>query len=164
MIRPATRADARGIAEVHVRTWQAAYRHAFPAELLDSLSIEEREARWRDQGLADSAAETLVAERAGRVVGFASAGPSRDPDCDGELWGIYVEPEEWGSGTGAALLDAALERLRAAGFREAILWVLGDNPRARRFYEKHGWSPDGTEKDGVHLDTEVHEVRYRRIV
>ena len=41
-VRRAEPADARGIAEVHTRTWQAAYRHVFPAEVLDGLDVEER--------------------------------------------------------------------------------------------------------------------------
>ena len=37
-IRRASVSDAAGIAEVHVRTWQAAYAHAFGAERLAGIS------------------------------------------------------------------------------------------------------------------------------
>jgi GNAT superfamily N-acetyltransferase len=87
-------------------------------------------------------------------------GPSRDHDCDGELYGVYVLPEAWGTGAGGELMETALAELGAA-FREAILWVLEDNPRARRFYEKHGWQPDGATKRDEYLGVETHEVRYR---
>ena len=43
-------------------------------------------------------------------------------------------------------MSAALVALRAAGFTTAMLWVLGTNARARRFYERRGWRPDGTSK------------------
>ena len=158
MIRRATVADARGIAEVHTRTWQAAYRHAFPDELLDGLDVDEREEGWR-QHVVDPEAAVFVADEDG-VVGFLAVGPSRDPDCDGELYGIYVAPEVWGKGAGPALMEAGLDHLRSK-FSEAILWVLEDNPRARRFYEKHGWALDGTTKRGEHLGVETAEVRYR---
>jgi hypothetical protein len=51
MIRRATIDDARPIADVHTRTWQAAYRHVFPRELLDEidvhLAVEVAEIRYR---------------------------------------------------------------------------------------------------------------------
>ena len=159
MIRRATVVDAPAIADLHVRAWQATYRHVFPAAALDAMSPGERIVRW-EQNVLDAHVPVFVADEGGRVVGFVAVGPSRDADCDGELWGIYVAPEAWGTGAAGRLMEAALEDLRA-NFREAILWVLDDNPRARRFYEKHGWSPDGTTKRGRHLDVENDEVRYR---
>jgi len=159
VIRRATADDARGIAEVHTRAWQVAYRHLFPPEALDAISVDEREERWR-QNLADDDVEVLVAEEDGRVAAWATVGPSRDLDCDGELYGIYAAPEAWGGGAGGAVMERALEELRAR-FQEAILWVLSDNPRARRFYEKHGWTLDGATKRGHHLGVDTDEVRYR---
>jgi ribosomal protein S18 acetylase RimI-like enzyme len=159
VIRRATVEDARGIAELHTRTWQAAYRHILPAADLDALDVGEREERWR-QNLARPEVPTFVVEEDGAFVGFVTVGPSRDPDCDGELYGIYVAPEAWGSGAGAALTAAALGELHAR-YAEAALWVLEDNPRARRFYEKHGWSPDGTQKTGRQLGVDTAEMRYR---
>jgi ribosomal protein S18 acetylase RimI-like enzyme len=159
VIRRATVEDARGIAEVHIRTWQEAYRHVFPAAELDGLDVGERDERWR-HNLADPDVPTFVADEDNAVVGFVTVGPSRDPDCDGELYGIYVAPEAWGSGAGAALMVAGLGELHAH-YAAAVLWVLDDNPRARRFYEKHGWSPDGATKTGRHLGVDTAEVRYR---
>jgi hypothetical protein len=54
-----------------------------------------------------------------------------------------------------------LARLRAHGFGEAILWVLEDNPRTRRFYELAGWWADGDVKEDEWLGAVVREVRYR---
>ncbi len=160
IVRPATPEDARGIAEAHVRSWQVAYAHAFPADRLAGLSIDEREVRWR-HNLADDAVVTTVAVDGGRVVGFAGVGASHAPDADGELYAIYVAPDAWGSGAATALMDDALERLRGASCRDAVLWVLEDNPRARRFYEKHGWRVDGASRVDTYLDTDVTVVRYR---
>ena len=158
-IRAATLADARAIAEVHVTTWQEAYAHVFPREFLAGLSIERREEMWASAA-ATAPDDLLVAEENGRVVGFASVGVAHDTDGAGELYAIYVEPPHWGTGAGAALMDAAVERLRAAGFDHAILWVLDDNPRARRFYERHGWNLDGRRRERIG-DVDVDEVRYR---
>ena len=151
---------------MHVETWRVAYAHAFPREKLDSLSVDERAAGW-EQWLARTEPRTkaLVVERDASVIGFASVGPSRDPDADeavGEVYAIYVVPKEWSRGVGRRLLSEAAEAMRVAGFREAMLWVLDDNPRARRAYEAAGWTLDGGEKEDVVLgDVAITEVRYR---
>jgi GNAT superfamily N-acetyltransferase len=63
---------------------------------------------------------------------------------------------------GRALIAAAVDCLREHGFRSVTLWVLRDNERARLFYERAGWSPDGASKDDVVAGATVTEVRYRR--
>jgi GNAT superfamily N-acetyltransferase len=96
------------------------------------------------------------------VIAFASVGPDRDDATRGELYAIYALPEAWGTGAGHALMDEAVAALRDAGHADAVLWVLADNPRARRFYEREGWSADGTTKSEEWLGLTVAEVRYRR--
>ncbi|MEC5182444.1 GNAT superfamily N-acetyltransferase [Arthrobacter sp. CG_A4] len=75
-------------------------------------------------------------------MGVADAGPGRDPDMAGipELYRIYTLSRTHGSGLGAQLIEAAI------GDTPAYLWVLEDNPRARAFYQKSGFSPDGARK------------------
>ena len=73
-VRAARPEDARGIADVHVRTWQAAYRHAFPAEVLDGLSVDERESGWLER--LEAGMDIWVAGDGEAIVGFAAAGPS----------------------------------------------------------------------------------------
>ena len=141
-----------------MRTWQAAYRHAFPQEVLDSLSVEERETPWR-QRLEESYA-VWVTEADGGIVGFAAAGPSRTEEGAGELYAIYVLPEAWGSGAASELMVAAKDWFAQEGYATAMLWVLADNPRARRFYEREGWRAGGTRIDTVR-GTEVEEALYR---
>jgi len=84
------------------------------------------------------------------------------PQGVGEVYALYIDPDHWGSGYGRALFAAAERGLRDTGFREAILWVLGANARARRFYEIAGWRADGGKKTDHRGDVPLHEVRYRR--
>ena len=158
LVRRAAPADARGIGEVHTRTWQAAYRHVFPAEVLETLDVEERVQGWLERIETDMA--VWVAETEGAIVGFLAAGPSRDEDGLGEVYAIYVLPEAWGSGAGAALMDAFKDWLADEGYTTAMLWVLADNPRARRFYEREGWHADGQRVDTIR-GIEVEEAHYR---
>ena len=85
-----------------------------------------------------------------------------DPDKVGEIMAIYLRPEAWGQGIGRKLMAAALGCLTAAGFTEAILWVLESNKRARAFYEACGWTADGVMKQEEMPGFRLSEVRYRR--
>ena len=163
-VRRAAFADARAIAGVHIETWRTAYAHIFPAEFLAGLSIDER-AALAERLLTEGSEEIFVAELDGRVVGFASGGRSRDEDdaaAPGEVYAIYVNAAAWGRGAGRRLLDRLEEALRSAGFDEATLWVLEDNPRARRFYEAAGWAFDGTSDTFSRGGVDAIEVRYRK--
>jgi ribosomal protein S18 acetylase RimI-like enzyme len=162
-VRRARIQDAPTLGQVHVRAWQAAYRGQMPDDYLDGLRPEERAAGW-ERGLRRDRARdpVLVAEQAGRVVGFAVVGPAEDPENAGELYAINVDPDHWGTGAGRDLLTAAQTELARLGYQEAVLWVLPGNWRARRFYEVAGWATDGTERTSEVLGVVVPEVRYWR--
>jgi ribosomal protein S18 acetylase RimI-like enzyme len=164
-IRSATPEDVHAIAAIHVRSWQAAYRGLLPDDLLARQSVERREAHWRDAVAREDGA-VLVAEEDGRTVGFASVAATRDLDADpattGEVYAIYLDPDAYGRGLGRALMDGAVEELGRRGFRLATLWVLASNERARRFYARAGWRPDGGTKIDQFGDVDVLEVRYAR--
>ena len=160
-VRPATVEDAEAIARVHTRGWHVGYAHVFPSEAL--LGWQSDPERWRSTRLRPAPrSATFVATRGDVVVGFAGCGPSRDEPGVGELYAIYVDPDAWGSGAGRLLLDRAEDALAAEGFAEATLWVLEDNPRARRFYEQAGWHDDRGRQQERFLETDVTEVRYRK--
>jgi GNAT superfamily N-acetyltransferase len=145
-----------------------------PDAYLEALDVSERGRRWRDRLAivsADRRSAVLVADDDGRVVGFASSGPSEEPEAPrvasdvsahvGEIYAIYVKPERIGTGVGRALLQHSVDVLKRLGFAEGVLWVLPENARARRFYEAAGWRPDGGETvqriDGLELPS----IRYR---
>lgn len=155
-VRAATVEDAEAISDVRVRSWQDAYAHVFPAETLAGLDAGRLADYWRER---IAGGDTLLVTD--DLTGFVAIGPSPDPAGAGEVYAIYVEPERWGTGRGRALMEAAIAKLRDAGFDEAVLWVLDDNPRARSFYEAGGWQLDGADKDEDWLGTRVREVRYR---
>ena len=89
----------------------------------------------------------MVAQEQGRVVGFCSFGSCRDEDATdrtAEVMTIYVLEDVAGRGIGRELFASATDRLRAFDYEHARLWVMASNARSRRFYEKAGWSWDGT--------------------
>jgi GNAT superfamily N-acetyltransferase len=146
-IRPATPADARAIAEVHVASWRSTYRGIVPQPYLDALNVADREARWRDSFTSEMA--IFVTEENGTVIGFASVGPARAefPGLTGELYAIYLLPEAQSHGIGARLFSAIADHLHRAGHTGIYLWVLEQNP-ACRFYERMG----GTRIQSVEIE------------
>lgn len=148
-------------------------------------SEDIRRARWPGMLLAEVtgglAEVTGAGDAAGpavpgrpSAVGFASFGTERGAggqpgsvpqpgqgQARAELYAIYVTPRQWSTGAGRALIDAVLERAAAGGYACISLWVLQDNPRARRFYERAGFRETG---DSQSLDDlgGVVEVRYER--
>ncbi len=163
-VRRAVPSDAAAIAAVHVRTWQVAYRGLMPDELLDGLSVAEREALWREVlNRRQGPGAVLVAAEDGAVLGFCAVGtPSRDDDAGervAEIGAMYVDPAVWRAGVGRALMETALDALRAEGWRSVTLWVLAENTQAREFYAQLGFGPDGAE--AVHERSGQAEVRLR---
>jgi RimJ/RimL family protein N-acetyltransferase len=77
------------------------------------------------------------------------------------VYAIYLAPAAWSTGAGRALMDTALAGLRAGGYRRVVLWVLTGNARARRFYAKAGFAPDGATNILTGLGG-VEELRYAR--
>ena len=159
-VRAATADDALAIARVHVDTWRETYTGKLADDVIEGRPIPERAAALARLlgGESTLGPQTLwVAEREGTIVGFAWAGSCRDADREGttELYSINVLRAHHGSGAGQLLLDAAL------GGGPASLWVLEDNPRARAFYERNGFAPDGTSKDDERLGG-AHEIRMVR--
>lgn len=155
--------DERALAQAHVRAWKAAYKGLMPDELLNGLSVEERAQGWRARIEGGDGSGVLVGLLDGEVVGFAAFGRCRDEDDQdlGELFAINLDPDAWGVGLGRRLFRDACHGLGSKGFENQVLWVAGQNERARRLYDSEGWAPDGHSKsDAAH--GAVREIRYRR--
>jgi GNAT superfamily N-acetyltransferase len=173
-VRPPSPGDGAAIAATQVRSWQVAYRGIFPDDYLDGLDreIEQRTERWESLISREvPLGRLLVATLDGRIAAFSSFGPAgaaRDHGDGasagslGEVYAFYTHPDRWRRGAGRALMERTAEALADAGFGQAILWVLRDNPRARAFYEATGWRPTGEESIFRREDFEAVEICYAR--
>jgi ribosomal protein S18 acetylase RimI-like enzyme len=142
-LRVASLSDAIKIAEMHVASWHETYRGLIPDEMLKSLSVERRAELWQ-RILADPSKtnDTMVtiAELDCVLVGFGACGAQRNASLvadgyEGEIGAIYVLREYQNRGIGKALFRAMAQELLRRGYHGVALWVLGDNVRARGFYE-----------------------------
>jgi ribosomal protein S18 acetylase RimI-like enzyme len=166
-VRLARPADARRIAEIHVRTWQVAYPGIVPDEYLGSLSIDRFEHMWGCH-ISKGTPEVLVAWDDESIVGWVAFGPSRDegaaPDV-AEIWAIYVDPMHWAQGVGRALWSGVRSRLREQAFVVVGLWAFPENERAGRFYRSLGFEVEaGSAKQFVLGGASLDEIRYVRRV
>jgi len=138
-----------------------------PDDFLDALDEEARAKRWYEVIARPKPGRRVVVALADdAIVGFAGVGPARGEAGErGELYMINLAPAAWGRGIGSELLVRCVKDLSALGHREAILWVLRQNARARRFYEREGWQHDGDRRDTIGengFTFEVDELRYVR--
>ena len=184
VIRSASAADATQIAAVMRDSWLAAYDGIIAPALLDQATAPDGGARVRQsfrlrpwqRMIAAVARGPAPADHTAGIVGYASFGPERDvleepwpypltpAGSDGlvaELYALYVHPAWWSTGTGRALMDHVLARVCMAGYACITLWVLEANARARCFYQRAGFAPDGARHVLDDLGGVI-EIRYRR--
>jgi ribosomal protein S18 acetylase RimI-like enzyme len=189
VIRSASPADAAQIAAVRRDSWLAAYAGIISRATIDRVTALDggtgvrqsfRTRPWQRMiaAVADPPQPPESPDAEPGIVGYASFGPELDVlsapwphplSTEGqagraaELYALYVHPAWWSTGTGRALMDQVLAKVSAAGYLCVTLWVLEDNARARRFYERAGFAPDGARHVLVDLGG-VTEIRYRRTI
>jgi GNAT superfamily N-acetyltransferase len=138
-VRPATAEDAAGTGCCHLACWRETYAGLVSPAFFAGRDPDRFTANWARLLAGPGTPTVQVAEVDGEVVGFAQAATSRDdpPVRPLELTMLYLRAAQHGSGLGQALLDAVLAD------QPASLWVAERNPRARRFYQRNGFVPDG---------------------
>jgi GNAT superfamily N-acetyltransferase len=159
-LRTGNDVDLPGVGALHHRSRSAAYAGILSAETLNRLTADALSAWWVERWKWERDTHRLtVAEAGGRLVGFTYAGPSELPGA-AELYAIHVDPDLVGTGVGRLLMDHALDQLATLGGDRAVLWVLEANGRARRFYDRGGWAPDGGTRVEAVSGEPVPQLRY----
>ena len=135
-IRPATGADMAAVADLWHEGWHAAHAGHVPDGLTHVRTLFSFHERTPPRVADTVVAVTDVEHGEGAVMGFAMV-------VGDEVEQLFVAPAWRSTGVAAELLTAAELRIAAAGHDEAWLAVVEGNARARRFYEKCGWSDGG---------------------
>ena len=165
---------------IHCRGWRTTYPGFVPDDYLRNVITEDHWVPFFREDCETKRCNGLLLYENDQPVACCTYGPIRSgasPRQSADLvinsdnypgWGevisFYTEPARTGSGFGSLLLEEALRRLKAAGYPGCTLFVLQENQGARRFYERHGFSWDGT----VQLvpfphDMICHDLRYTQL-
>ena len=123
--------------------------------------------QWRERLTSTAPGDhVLVAESGGRVVGYAYSTDYRPREAYARTreTSVYLADGARGRGTGRALYDALLDRLRADGVRLAVAVVALPNDASRALHLACGFEPVGVlhevgHKLGRWVDTELFELR-----
>jgi len=155
LIRPARADDAERIVDIWASGWRDGHLADAPPELLAH--------RTRDAFVPRVAAaidRTRVAEVDGEIAGFTMVHGD-------EVDQVYVDAAHRGTGIAARMMRDAAEQVRAAGHPVPWLAVARGNARARRFYEREGWTDTGEFAypaeigDGESLPVPCHRMELR---
>jgi len=130
-MRPATGADAAVVATIWHRGWREGHEGHVSEELVSARTEESFRLR-----ASQRVADTTVATVGGTVAGFIMV-------VGDEVEQVYVARAHRGTGVAAALLATSEQIVADNGHESAWLAVVASNARARRFYERNGWSDCG---------------------
>jgi GNAT superfamily N-acetyltransferase len=130
-LRPATPDDAPAVADL----WHAGWHDGHAGHVPEGLTAARTLVAFHERtpGRVD---DTTVCEVDGVVAGFVMV-------VGEEIEQVFVAAGHRGSGVAAVLLAEAERQVAAAGHAAAWLAVVEGNARARRFYERQGWSDGG---------------------
>ena len=153
-IRAAVPEDAAKCADIHMRSWVFAYSDCVPMDVIEK-SNARRPAMWT-RLLETSKDIHYVAVYDNVIVGFVTINPAGDcdlPETVYELSSLYLDPDYVGKGFGRLVMDWVKGEIASRGYQTISVWVLDRNYRAKAFYEKCGFKPDGACKESGLGDT-----------
>ena len=161
-IKKAELKDIGVLAEIHSVSLLAAFGEAFPEEIVIEHFGIERRLRGIRRELDLGSPVNFIVYDSEEPIGLLSYGSSRYMEVDDdtiELWRIYFLPGFWGRGAAKVSMNLVLDVINKAGYKKVFLWVLEENIRARRFYEKYGFRDTGRTLE-AQLGRPVRDVMY----
>ncbi len=159
--RQATAAQADILGEIHAASWQRAYRGIVPEKERREFTPARRSKIWAEF-LPKSRQECYLFYQDGQPYGLAMLAHSHEQDAaadEGEIYAFYMHPSVWGTPATKWAFLFCVQRLKDMGFQTVAIWVLEENARARRFYEKHGFCSAHAYQE-IEIGIPLKEVRY----
>ena len=134
-IRRARPEDALIIAQINVETWQDAYKGLIDDDILKTRKVDEKRISGWLKNIENPNCVVLVCEDGG-LKGYLSAGAARDDfGIEHEIYALYVKPSAQRKGVGTELIKGYRKTIKNESF---YLYMLKNNFKAARFYEKNG--------------------------
>jgi len=142
-IRPAEPTDSEAISQVVRESWLSSNRDLLPADTVQHLEHSDSMSQFAADQWQNIWVAEVHASHATEIVGVVGLNP------DGVIWMLYVLPGYQGCGVGSALYDLAINALKRAGRRKAVLEVLAANENAVAFYRSRGWVAEGRRTEHI---------------
>jgi GntR family transcriptional regulator, nutrient-sensing system regulator len=146
VMRLATASDVPDIARVFVAAWRSAYPGIVDEHILAALDEAEVGAWIRSLMRSPNQATVVAVSGEGRIIGFTRFGEDPEDTRRGQVFSLYVDPDDARHGVGRGLLLRALDALAEHRTRVVTLWVFEANAGAIAFYRALGFVPDGARR------------------
>lgn len=159
-IRMAVPGDEAVLAYIQTESWKAGFAQILSPEELERTANLQRVTQTYQDVLLREGSNIAIEYVDGKPHCFAAWGKNRCglADSVSELICIHSLQDNWARGYGSAMMEYVLARLQQQKYESVILWVFEANTRARRFYEKHGFTLTGQKK----LARSIPELMYMK--
>ena len=135
-VRNAEFEDMKRVGHIMAVSFRTAFADFVSQQTMDACAQEDNCAAMLEGIYREGKMHCLIGENSGMLVW-------QKVQDSVEIVAIQSLPESWGTGLGHAMLEEALKHI---GDQPVFLWAFKENKRARRFYEKHGFRWDGSER------------------
>lgn len=136
VVRNVEFADMKQLGHIMAVSFRTAFSDYVSKQTLDACANEDNCVALLEGIYREGKMHFLISENSGMLVW-------QKVQNSAEIVAIHSLPESWGTGIGHTLLTEALKQI---GNQPVFLWVFKENKRARRFYEKHGFRWNGTDR------------------
>ena len=136
IVRNAEFEDMKQLGHIMAVSFRTAFADFVSQQTMDACTQEDNCAAMLESIYREGKMHFLIGENSGMLVW-------QKVQDSIEIVAIHSLPESWGTGVGQAMREKALDKI---GNQPVFLWAFKENKRARRFYEKHGFRWDGSER------------------
>ena len=144
--RTPTEVDCNALSELGSLSFTETFGHLYSAENLNLFVTQTHSAAVVAQELRNPMRRYRIAEDAGRMIGYCKLGfdHSLPLELPGravmELKQLYLRSSHFGTGVAENLIEWAIDIAQNQNMDDIVLSVYSDNPRAQRFYQRHGFT------------------------
>lgn len=130
--------DALEIAKLIKDGWNSAYKGIISDEDLQNMNIEKMAEKWKNN--IENNMNIYIYKEENKVLGVIRFGKCEEINHQniGEIFCLYVRPEEKRKGIGSKLFEFAKNKLIEDGYEKMLIWCLKGNNQGANFYKKQG--------------------------
>ena len=135
--------DMKTLAFIQTSSWKKGFENILSEDTLEKYTDLEKCQMMLEKVYDSKSGNFYIACRDGKPCAELFWREGKEMDESAEIVALHSIPESWGHGVGKAIMDKATDDIKAKGYKHIYLWVFKENLRARKFYEKFGYSLDG---------------------